>query len=1103
MTQGTNPFEDSFRNDHNNIGPIRTVTGPNPFDDDTQNNISEAGGGGASNRSGMNPFGPSNSNSRFDSGGECVYNDNDDGEVETFEMSDEGNIIGLGAPVEASWQYLGDLPYRRVPVYSNVRWGGDNVEVGSNIGRDGQSGLKCETLNYGLSAFPMASLQRHPDLLDARELRELLNTSTVTKVVGCQYGGPIAAVTLPIVGEISWFSHTEIRILSNSGRPLVTIEFPLSGMERKYSPSDIMEIGFTDRTVLVIVLKDSLCLTYDLTGKFLLSPFFILPRGEGQGTDLFQACIFEGGAAVLSTSKHSAIVEFLDDHDDPIYFNTAHLAARKILPPSYISADYGGIGSNDSMPPFCGLVTFLPTATFASANFLSYAAIAVLSRTKTASRHPEVFLSTNDNSVVVVNAATTEIKDLDCRARISSPIVEMTFAPNGRFLACFAESSMLTVISSTFETKVLDFDTSEGSSQPPLEIRWCGEDSVVLQWKKLGILMVGPYGDWLRFPYENQGNLYLIPEIDCCRVISDTSVEMLQRVPPATALLLRIGSIEPAAMLLDASDAFDSGSISSDEAAHAITKTGMLSEAIEGCADAAAKEFDIPTQKRLLRAASYGMHFMFKNSKGSRNVMGGSIYKDSEDESVLTMPSLVTLKFVETAKKLRILNALRNPRIGVVLTSAQYDAITPVGVIARLIAVKLPALATSISKYLHLPKSVQLYARASKATAFIISAKNRSDADIAEGAIRIITEEKGMVKEASKYTSSIINRGGYATVAMASAKAGRPGVASLLLLLETSVADKVPALLSIGSYVDAVAVATSARDGDFIFNTTMEYRRHCMMQTQDSVKGNQAFITTVVTKFSQESYNALRRYTGTMSDVKNEINLQIRRQKFVDAGITIARRALDGKTGSRGKQAILSEASKVFGMGKDSAFHKSCTDEYIELLKDQEIIRTKYSASEAAPESSSVVETIYSILCYAGGNERDKHRLLNDADKVGKKFRVPEKMLWHTKVKAFSGTNQWETLQLLANNRKSPIGYKPFAKAAIKGHQPIGDILRYIERVTLPEERFSLYGEGGMWKRALDEAVKMKDVRRIIDVKGRCNDPEIQLGADQILGRLA
>jgi hypothetical protein len=813
-------------------------------------------------------------------------------------------------------------------------------------------------------------------------------------------------------------------------------------------------------------------------------------------------CIICLPQAVLSTSKHSAIVEFLDEHDDPMYFNTAHLGSRKVLPHSYASTDFGGVGLNDSMPPFCGLITFLPTAAFASANFLSFAAIAVLPRTKTASRHPEVFLSTNDNSVVVVNAATAEIKDLNCRARIASPIVEMIFAPNGRFLACFTESSILTVISSTFETKVLDFDFAEGSSQPPLEIRWCGEDSVVLHWKNLGIVMVGPYGDWLRFPYENHGNLYLIPEIDCCRVISDTSVELLQRVPPATALLLRIGSIEPAAMLLDASDAFDNGSTSSDEAARAITTTGMLSEAIEGCTEAATKEFDIATQKRLLRAASYGMHFAFKNSKGSRNIMGGNLRKGL-DEIAHTMPSQVTAKFVELAKQLRILNALRNPSVGIVLTSAQYDALSPIGVIARLIAIKKPALGASISKYLFLPKSVQLYARASKAAGFVVSSKDLSDADVAEGVIRIITEEKCGSDGASKLTSSIINRGGYATVAMASIKAGRPGVATLLLLLETSVADKVPALLSVGSYVDAVAVATSAKDSDFIFYTTIQYRKHCMSQYQDALKANQAFLTTVVTKFPRESYNALRKYSGTMIDVKQEISLQIRRQKFVDAGITLAKRALDGKTESRGKQAILSEASKILAMGKDASFHKTCTDEYIELLKDQDILRTKYSAPEVAPESSSVVATISSMLHYAGKNERDKNRLLNDADKVAKKFRVPEKMLWHIKVKAFSETKQWKNLILLSNSRtKSPIGYKPFARVAIKGRQPAKDILRYIERITDPEERFSLYGEAGMWRRALEEAVKMKDGRRIDDVKARCNNPDIQLAADQMLGRL-
>ena len=73
----------------------------------------------------------------------------------------------------------------------------------------------------------------------------------------------------------------------------------------------------------------------------------------------------EGGAAVLSTSKHAAIFELLDDHDDPSYISTAHMSARKILPTNVLSPDAFGGGKADTLPPFCGLVTYLPTAAFA------------------------------------------------------------------------------------------------------------------------------------------------------------------------------------------------------------------------------------------------------------------------------------------------------------------------------------------------------------------------------------------------------------------------------------------------------------------------------------------------------------------------------------------------------------------------------------------------------------------------------------------------------------------------------------------------------------------------------------------------------------------
>jgi hypothetical protein len=74
----------------------------------------------------------------------------------------------------------------------------------------------------------------------------------------------------------------------------------------------------------------------------------------------------------------------------------------------------------------------------------------------------------------------------------------------------------------------------------------------------------------------------------------------------------------------------------------------------------------------------------------------------------------------------------------------------------------------------------------------------------------IITKE--VVSSAvSPGASASMFRGAYATVALAANKVNKPGVANLLLMLESSVADKVPALIAGGSYADAIAVATTAR----------------------------------------------------------------------------------------------------------------------------------------------------------------------------------------------------------------------------------------------------------------------------------------------------
>ena len=420
-----------------------------------------------------------------------------------------------------------------------------------------------------------------------------------------------------------------------------------------------------------------------------------------------KVCGDSGVVAVLTTQQDAAVVEFMDafdaagdSHDS--YIREIPSSARWIWgPPSNvvgrhqnarfppISPPHSSTNSSTEWPPHYAVITILPTAMYATTHTLQYTgALAVLPKSRTASRHPELFLATHDNSVLSVRLIHTtnqlpQIVDVDCRHRMAAPILDMCFAPNGRFLACYTENSMLTVVSASFDTKVLDFDTSEGSqSVPPLSLQWCGEDSVVLHWKNLGLLMVGPYRDWLRFPYHNhtqQHHVVIGPEMDGCRVVTDTTVEVLQRVPPTTAQLLRIGSIDTAAMLLDAADAHyqhhhqqQGSSTTTAKTTHwdaIFSEPSALRAAIDTCTDAATKEFDIPTQKRLLRAASFGLHSSFKKSQGDNggpSLIGGptttmtaystpgDVDNEEEEDQFGILPSRAAQRFVQAARTLRI-----------------------------------------------------------------------------------------------------------------------------------------------------------------------------------------------------------------------------------------------------------------------------------------------------------------------------------------------------------------------------------------------------------------------------------------------------------------
>lgn len=282
-----------------------------------------------------------------------------------------------------------------------------------------------------------------------------------------------------------------------------------------------------------------------------------------------------------------------------------------------------------------------------------------------------MLLGTEDSSIIVVDENGPE--DQHLQDRIGAPVTKMAVAPNGRFLACHQRDGVLIVMSTTFTTKVLDFDTK--SVTRPLEIVWCGEDAVVLVWRNTGLVMVGPYGDWLNFQYE--GAVRLVPESDCCRIITSTGCELLQRVPASTVAIRRIGSTDPGALIYDAMEAFEEGDPKSGENIRSIASSDQLIGAIKSCITAAASEFDVSKQQSLMKAASYGKSYS---------------------------PDADPAEFVDTARKLRVLNDIRRHEIGMPLTMHQLSKLTLDVLVSRLTLRNHHLLALRVCELLKLKK---------------------------------------------------------------------------------------------------------------------------------------------------------------------------------------------------------------------------------------------------------------------------------------------------------------------------------------------------------------------------------------------------------------
>lgn len=771
------------------------------------------------------------------------------------------------------------------------------------------------------------------------------------KVACARFGGPIAVIRddSKIVQLYAESARRKLQIFNSAGRLLASSVWDRPG-------GRLIGLGWTDEETLVCVVQDGTVYRYNIHGE-LQEPH--ISMGKECWEQNVVECIIWGNGLVCLTEGNQLFC--IPDLQRPIPF--------KLTDP------------NLEEPPLC---------------------MTVIEPQYTMSGNVEVLLAVNDYVLVVEEEAVQQ------QGIGIGPLQKMAVSPNGNFLASFTHDGRLLMVATDFSKVLFEFNCE--SALPPEQLVWCGMDSVLLYWEDM-LVMVGPYGDSVKYFYDEP--VVLIPECDGVRILSNSNMEFLQRVPDSTESIFKIGSTSPAALLYDALDHFDRRSAKADENLRLIRSS--LPEAVETCIDAAGHEFDISRQRTLLRAASYGRAFC------------SHFQRD---------------RFREMCQILRVLNAVRHYEIGIPLSIQQYKVLTAPVLIARLINAFQHLLALRISEYISLSQeTVVMHWACAKITA----ASTVQDGPLLDLLLEKLKACKGIA---------------YAAVAAHADRKGRRKLATMLLEYEPRSSEQVPLLASMGEEDRALVKATESGDTDLVYLVIFHiWHRKPSLDFFSMIQAKSLARDLFITYARNYDREFLKDFYLSAGQLQ-ELAALLWRESWEHTKSPLAQK---GSPFQGPRLKLIDQAHRLFAETKEHAFESKAAEEHAKLLRLQHELEA--TTKQAIFVDSSVSDTIRT--CIVLGNHRA-------AQKIRAEFKVSEKRWYWLKVFALATIRDWDALEKFSKEKKPPIGYKPFVEACIDAEDN-NEALKYIGKLADPHERAEAYARIGMAKEAAEAASQAKD----------------------------
>ena len=563
----------------------------------------------------------------------------------------------------------------------------------------------------------------------------------------------------------------------------------------------------------------------------------------------------------------------------------------------------------------------------------------------TLSRQVEVLLTVGGSIFVV------DVSECEDRGLSDGPFKHISVSPNGRFVALYTEDGRVWVVGSDFQNKFSEYDSKTKTT--PNSIYWCGNDAVVLAWED-ELHMVGPNGVAVKYYFDDV--VHVVPDIDGVRLITSESCEFLQKVPDESEEVFKMGSSSSSSVLFDSIDLLEKKSPKADENIQRIKSS--LPDAVETCVRAAGQEFEQELQKQLLKAASFGKSVL-------------DLYSSDE--------------FVEMCETLRVLNSVRDHKIGLPMTLAQYTQLQPERLITRLVNRREYLLALKLAEFLRIPTN-RIYVH--WASQKVKSAGGEDDA------VRDIVVERLKGKHGISFEA----------IARAAYDEGRGNLATALLNHEPRAGKQVPLLLNMEEDEVALDKAIESGDTDLVMFVLLHLKQKLPLAT---------FFRTVN---SRPQAAHLIEATARAEDKELLKDMYYQDDRPIEGSDLLLEEAMN-QTQVQGVIDKLKLSSRLLTDTKDpnAVLHTKAFAEAGVLLKMQDAFDKDITDSSGSYIGLSVNETIYRLIGSGYGKR---------AQRVRDEFKLPDKTWWWVRLRALVAARLFGEIEEIGKNKKSPIGWE-------------------------------------------------------------------------------